>query len=121
MNAKTPPPQVSVRLMLDVLGGRPKGMTGEEHVAGIICAVINTVMEQTVLFLDEHPNVTEIYNKSELRHYIMNGAIVAATEQLCAAWKFSHQPEEIGSFVKMMFDEFEYRGAEPNVGDVGHA
>ncbi len=128
MNDKNPSPSVAVRLSLEFIGGRPPGMDADEHVTSIICAVIGGVVEQTVKFLDEHPEVTEVKSQRDLREHIMNGVLVAATEQLCAAWKFAKHEDDLPTFVKMMYSLFEETiGAEENmsarstVRDVGHA
>jgi hypothetical protein len=137
MNAKKPDlgydpdHRVEVKLLMDFVGERPSGLSDDEYVTSIICAVVSGVMEQTVLFLDEHPEISGVEDKTKLRKHVMAGVTVAVTEQLCAVWKFSgQQPDELPPFVKMMaelFDEVEAskeweRGPyAPNVGDVGHA
>ena len=137
MNAKKPDlsydldHRVEVKLVMDFVGERPSGLSDDEYVTSIICAVVSGVMEQTVLFLDEHPEISGVEDKTKLRKHVMAGVTVAVTEQLCAVWKFSGQrADELPPFVKMMaelFDEVEaskewYRSPyAPNVGDVGHA
>jgi hypothetical protein len=137
MNAKKPDlsydpdHRVEVKLLMDFVGERPSGLSDDEYVTSIICAVVSGVMEQTVLFLDKHPEITGVEDKTQLRKHIMAGVTVAVTEQLCAVWKFSGQRrEELPPFVKMMAELFEEAEASkdwarspyaPNVGDVGHA
>jgi hypothetical protein len=137
MNAKKPDRsydpdhRVEVKLVMDFVGERPSGLSDDEYITSIICAVVSGVMEQTVLFLDEHPEIAGVEDKAKLRKHVMAGATVAVTEQLCAVWKFSGQrTEELPPFVKMMAELFEEVEASkdwerspyaPNVGDVGHA
>lgn len=123
--------RVGVKLILDFVGQRPFGMSDDEYITSIICAVVGGVMEQTVLFLDEHPKIVGVEDEIKLREHIMNGVTVAVTEQLCAVWKFSGQKREaLPPFVKMMADLFEEAEASkdwssspyaPTVGDIGHA
>lgn len=130
MKSKKPTPDhhVAVHLSLEIPGGRPPGMSADDHITSILCSIINGVMEQAVVFLDKNPQVTEVYNKDQLRSHIMNGAIIASVEQLCAAWKVSHRAEDLPDFVKTMFVLFEASAEadqnpknRPTVGDVGHA
>ena len=126
-----PDHRVSVKLALEFVGARPFGMSDDEYITGIMCAVVSNVMEQAILFLDTNPAITEVKDRAALRAHIMNGATVAVTEQLCAVWKFSGQgKEKLPPFVKMMFALFEEAEASkdwesspyaPNVGDIGHA
>ena len=126
-----PDHRVAVKLIMDFVGQRPFGISDDEYITSIICAVVSGVMEQTVLFLDEHPEIAGVEDKIELRRHVMAGVTVAVTEQLCAVWKFSGQRrEKLPPFVKMMADLFEEAEASkewarspyaPNVEDVGHA
>jgi hypothetical protein len=126
-----PDHRVAVKLILDFVGPRPFGMSDDEYITSIICAVVGGVMEQTILFLDKHPKIVGVEDKTQLREHIMNGVTIAVTEQLCAVWKFSGQKREaLPPFVKMMAALFEEAEASkdwesspyaPNVGDIGHA
>lgn len=128
---RDPDYRVGVKLLLDFVGQRPFGMSDDEYITSIICAVVGGVMEQTVLFLDNHPEIAGVEDKTQLREHIMNGVTIAVTEQLCAVWKFSDQKREaLPPFVKMMADLFEEAEASkewarspyaPNVEDIGHA
>lgn len=128
---RDPDYRVGVKLIMDFVGQRPFGMSDDEYITSIICAVVGGVMEQTVLFLDNHPEIAGVEDKTQLRDHIMNGVTIAVTGQLCAVWKFSGQKrEKLPPFVKMMADLFEEAEASkewarspyaPNVEDIGHA
>ena len=133
MDNRKPDPEskVSVTMQLNLVGGRPSNMSAEEHVTSIICTVVNAAISQTISFLDGDPSLTGFKDQLQLRRSMMAGALIAASEQVCSAWKFSGQkPEELPGYMRMMYALFEETvGSQdpdstplrPNVRDVGHA
>lgn len=124
-------PMVSVEMAITFMGERPSNMTPTEHVTSIICSVVSGTMEKVVQYLDENPDLTGAESKDGQRTMIMNAAMIAMVEQLCAVWKAQGGPKEkLPEFVKMMAalyeetlgaDDGEGRYVYPNVGDIGHA
>ena len=122
------PPSVGIKISLAIDGIRPSNMSSDEHVTSIVCTVMNGLVGQTVLFLDNHPEVCGVEDQALRRRLVQNGFVIALIEQVCRAW--TGKKEDLPGFVKMMQDLFaETLGAEgrdrdypyPNVEDIGHA
>jgi hypothetical protein len=120
--------RVLAKLSIEIVGKRPNGVSLDEHMTAIVCAVMNGVVSQTALFLDDSPEICGVDDQLLRRKLIQDGFVIALIEHLCRTW--TGKKEDLPGFVKMMQDLFEETfGAEgrgqdfpyPNVGDIGHA
>jgi len=119
---------VMANLSIDIVGKRPNGVSLDEHMTAIICAVMNGVVSKIALFLDDSPEICGVDDQLLRRKLIQDGFVIALVEHLCRTW--TGKKEDLPGFVKMMQDLFEETlGAEgrdrdypyPNVEDIGHA